>query len=135
MHDCTESFLIDENISPRPQKYEQIEEWFRSFNCQPLPLVTILASPLLWQYEKKSVCYIWLTYSFSHGSLTHLLSNLFLKIFLGLFVEMEHKGLRVFIIYSLGLALGALFHSVVNPCTPLCGSSGGMCVSYWALNK
>lgn len=149
MHDCTESFLIDENIPTRPQTYEQIEEWFRSFNCQPLPLVTIittiievayfmylrglpgdyndniLASPLLWRYERKSVWYIWITYSFCHGSVTHLLSNLFLKVFLGLFVEMEHKWLRVLIIYSLGVALGALFHSVVNPCTPLCGSSGG----------
>ena len=85
----------------------------------------ILASPLLWRYERKSVWYIWITYSFCHGSVTHLLSNLFLKVFLGLFVEMEHKWLRVLIIYSLGVALGALFHSVVNPCTPLCGSSGG----------
>ena len=85
----------------------------------------ILASPLLWRYENKSLWYIWITYSFCHGSLTHLLSNLFLKVFLGLFVEMEHKWLRVLIIYVLGVALGALFHSVVNPCSPLCGSSGG----------
>ena len=49
-----------------------------------------------------------------------------LQILTGLFVEFEHKWVRMSIIYVIGVCSGSLLHSVVNPCKPLCGASGGI---------
>lgn len=107
-------YLIDVNIT-NEDRFTQIEEWFRSFNCWPLPLVTIvfciveivyyvyltvqpdtynselLASDLIWKSDVRYEAWRWFTYSLCHGSATHLGLNITLQILIGIFVEFEHK--------------------------------------------
>ena len=48
-------------------------------------------SPYIWKPELRSDWWRWFTYSWCHGSKTHLTMNLALQILLGIFVEFEHK--------------------------------------------
>jgi len=121
---CIDDFLISDD-GTKDERYSQIEEWFRAFNCWPLPLVTICAavieivyftqlyatenmndsllkSPLIWKATHRKDFWRWFTYSFCHGSILHLVLNLICKILLGIFVEFEHKWVRTLIIYVLG---------------------------------
>jgi len=130
------------------EKYEK-EEWLRDYSCWPLPLVTIISvsielyffisfssgenyskqlinSEYLWTAEHKSEWHRWFTYSFLHSGSRHLFFNLTIQIILGLFVEFEHKWVRMAFIYSIGVASGALMHSVMDPVRSLCGASGGI---------
>jgi len=92
-----------------------ILEWLRGFSIWPLPLLTIstvalelgfylhflmspneytnnlLDSNLLFRQDKKTEIWRWFTYSFCHADAVHLLSNLISQLFLGLFLEIEHK--------------------------------------------
>ncbi|KAJ3651116.1 hypothetical protein Zmor_017174 [Zophobas morio] len=64
----------------------------------------------------------YLTYMFVHKDFLHLISNLFLQIFCGNFLEKNQGWWRVFVIYFAGVVAGSLgdpIHSVV-------GASGGV---------
>ena len=51
----------------------------------------LLDSNLLFRQDKKTEIWRWFTYSFCHADAVHLLSNLISQLFLGLFLEIEHK--------------------------------------------
>jgi len=111
--------LIDKNLkhNNEDERFIQIEEWMRGFSIWPLPLLTITAiaveiivfinysmysmsnnymhnvmnGRLLFLQETKSEYWRWFTYSFVHANALHLLSNVISKLFLGLYLEIEHK--------------------------------------------
>ena len=116
---CTNNYLVDPGVKS-DSRYAQIEEWFRSFNCWPMPLVTIvfctieiayyaylmqlpdvynnelLRSDLIWKSNVRSDSWRWFTYSFCHGGKMHLTMNVALQFMLGLYVEFEHKVKYIF---------------------------------------
>ena len=75
--------------------------------------------------SKKEEYYRWFTYSFLHANTSHFVNNLVMQVLLGLLLEMEHKSVRILIIYVFGCIVGALFHSLFS-CHPLVGASGGI---------
>ena len=109
------SYLVDLSATKSYEANAQIEEWFRGYNCWPLPLVTIvfctweiyyyfllasqsdvynnllLQSPFIWKPESRDELWRWFSYSLCHGSATHLGMNAALQVLLGIFIEFEHK--------------------------------------------
>ena len=73
------------------------ETWSDSYNDR------LMRNTLIWRHSKKNEIYPWFTYSFLHANASHLAGNLVLQIVLGLLLEMEHKSVRIFIIYVAGV--------------------------------
>lgn len=56
----------------------------------------------------------------------HLLSNLFIQLFLGILLELVNNWWRVVLVYLAGVLAGSLGTSIVNPNSYLAGASGGV---------
>lgn len=71
--------------------------------------------------------YVILTSIFVHGSLTHLLSNIFVMVFFGMAVEKELGWRKMTVIFFLGAAAGDLLSLTVYPFDSIAvGASAGI---------
>ena len=71
--------------------------------------------------------YVILTSIFAHGSLTHLLSNIFVMLFFGMAVEKELGWRKMTVIFFLGAAAGDLLSLTVYPFDSIAvGASAGI---------
>lgn len=85
-----------------------------------------LNSSLIYNPDKKSQLWRFFTYSFLHGGILHLLSNIILLIIFGITLETVHKAHRVAPIFFCGVIAASLSVSVFDPKSYLLGSSGGV---------
>ena len=60
-----------------------------------------------------------------HVNHQHLLMNIFLQLFVGLFLEMTHGTKKLAIVYIFGVISGSLATSVFDQTVYLAGASGG----------
>lgn len=88
----------------------------------PVPL----CSALIFNSEYRYQAWRYITYSFVHGGLDHVLINMCLLILVGLSLEMSNAWWRVALVYTLGLLSGSLAQAVIKPGTFLAGASGGV---------
>ena len=65
------------------------------------------------------------TYQFIHANLSHLIVNMLSQLFIAAALEIVHGPIRIGIIYTLGVVLGACFHMMIDG-TYLVGASGGV---------
>ena len=64
-------------------------------------------------------------HGFVHNSWSHLLSNVFTQLLVGLPLELSHSSWRVAIVYLFGIIYGGLGREVFgNSGVPLAGASG-----------
>ena len=65
------------------------------------------------------------TYSFVHSDIGHLLTNSILQLFFGVPLELSHSSWRVALVYFLGIAFGGLGRDYFTSSkTVLAGASG-----------
>ena len=67
---------------------------------------------------------------FVHAGYSHLLGNVLLQLLFGLPIELVHGPLRVGVIYTFGVACGALACAVFDPYSSVGGASGGVYCVY-----
>ena len=80
------------------------------------------------QYEctdTRSEAWRWFSYTFSHSSWTHLLSNLFVFVALGLMLDVANREIDFLMIYVFSAVGGALLHGAMWT-SGLVGSSGAV---------
>ena len=65
-----------------------------------------------------------------HAGYSHLLGNVLLQLLFGLPIELVHGPLRVGVIYTFGVACGALACAVFDPYSSVGGASGGVYCVY-----
>ncbi|XP_056640524.1 rhomboid-related protein 1-like [Diorhabda sublineata] len=86
----------------------------------------IIGKHLLFDPNKKSEVWRFVTYMFVHIGYTHLVTNLIVQLALGIPLEMVNKWWRVLTIYFLGGIAGSLAHCVIESNIRLGGASGGV---------
>lgn len=67
----------------------------------------------------------WLTYQFTHSGLSHMCSNLFILLLVGVPAESFQGGVRVAIVFNAGVVAAALLHFGSTPHSSMLGMSGG----------
>ncbi|MGL4382268.1 MAG: rhomboid family intramembrane serine protease, partial [Bacilli bacterium] len=75
---------------------------------------------------KQFQIYRLVTYSFVHGSLLHLGSNMLSLYYLTMIIFNFVKKKQAYIIYSVAVIISALAAIIINPNTALVGTSGGV---------
>ncbi|XP_066494840.1 rhomboid-related protein 2 [Tiliqua scincoides] len=86
----------------------------------------ILDSPLTYSPDKRKEAWRFVSYMLVHAGVEHILGNLLLQLFLGIPLEMVHKGHRVGLVYIAGVIGGSLASSICDPHLALVGASGGV---------
>lgn len=86
----------------------------------------ILESPLIYNPAKRQEAWRFISYMLLHAGVQHILGNLIMQLFLGIPLEMVHKGLRVGLVYLAGVIAGSLASSIFDPLRYLVGASGGV---------
>lgn len=66
----------------------------------------------------------WLSYAFAHAGWDHVLTNIILQCFFGLYLEVINGPKRVMAVYGCGVLAGSLASSICDPATNLVGASG-----------
>ncbi|XP_060114599.1 rhomboid-related protein 2 isoform X2 [Heteronotia binoei] len=87
---------------------------------------SIWDSPFTYRPDKRKEAWRFLSYMLVHAGIEHILGNLFLQLFLGIPLELVHKGHRVGLVYMAGVIAGSLASSVCDPHHGLVGASGGV---------
>ncbi|XP_015264664.1 PREDICTED: rhomboid-related protein 2 [Gekko japonicus] len=87
---------------------------------------SIWDSPFTYRPDKRQEAWRFLSYMLVHAGIQHILGNLFLQLFLGIPLELVHKGHRVGLVYMAGVIAGSLASSVCDPLHGLVGASGGV---------
>jgi rhomboid-related protein 1/2/3 len=85
-----------------------------------------ISSVFIYDPNKRSEVWRFITYMFVHVGAFHLFVNLLIQIILGIPLEMVHKWWRVLLIYFAGVLAGSLATSIVDPTVRLAGASGGV---------
>ncbi|KAG5892778.1 hypothetical protein JTB14_007993 [Gonioctena quinquepunctata] len=80
---------------------------------------------LLWDAEKKSEFWRYVTYMFVHIGYQHIIVNLVVQILLGVPLEMVNRSWKILHLYFLGGITGCLAHAVIDG-NRLGGASGGV---------
>lgn len=75
---------------------------------------------------KRSEIWRFLSYMLIHSSLSHLISNVLMQIFLGASLQIMHNWWRILLVYFAGGLAGCLGNSFFTPDGNLCGSSAGV---------
>ncbi|KAJ6650836.1 hypothetical protein lerEdw1_002884 [Lerista edwardsae] len=88
--------------------------------------VGIWESPLTYQPKKREEVWRFVSYMLVHAGVEHILGNLVLQLFLGIPLELVHKGHRVGLVYIAGVIGGSLASSICDPSEALVGASGGV---------
>ncbi|XP_075706637.1 rhomboid-related protein 2 [Rhinoderma darwinii] len=86
----------------------------------------ITKSPLIYRPDKREEAWRFVSYMLVHAGVQHIIGNLFLQLFLGIPLEMVHKGHRVGLVYIAGVIGGSLASSIFDPHLALVGASGGV---------
>ncbi|KAG8588139.1 hypothetical protein GDO81_005887 [Engystomops pustulosus] len=86
----------------------------------------ITKSPFIYRPDKREEAWRFLSYMLVHAGVQHIIGNLFLQLFLGIPLEMVHKGHRVGLVYIAGVIGGSLASSIFDPHLALVGASGGV---------
>ncbi|XP_056416566.1 rhomboid-related protein 2 [Hyla sarda] len=86
----------------------------------------ITNSPFIYRPDKREEAWRFLSYMLVHAGVQHIIGNLFLQLFLGIPLEMVHKGHRVGLVYIAGVIGGSLASSIFDPRLALVGASGGV---------
>uniref|UniRef100_A0A8D0GAT8 Rhomboid-related protein 2 n=1 Tax=Sphenodon punctatus TaxID=8508 RepID=A0A8D0GAT8_SPHPU len=86
----------------------------------------IWESPFIYRPNKREEAWRFISYMLVHAGVEHILGNLVLQLFLGIPLEMVHKGHRVGLVYLAGVLGGSLASSVCDPQHALVGASGGV---------
>ncbi|KAM4044752.1 rhomboid-related protein 2 isoform 1-T2 [Anomaloglossus baeobatrachus] len=86
----------------------------------------ITKSPFIYRPDKREEAWRFVSYMLVHAGVQHIIGNLFLQLFLGIPLEMVHKGHRVGIVYIAGVLGGSLASSIFDPHLALVGASGGV---------
>lgn len=85
-----------------------------------------IANAMIYDPKRRYQAWRFLSYMFVHVGPLHLVVNLVVQLFLGIPLEMVHRGWRVLIIYFAGVLAGSLATSIVDPSVMLAGASGGV---------
>eukprot|EP00092_Neocalanus_flemingeri_P058212 GFUD01069329.1.p1 GENE.GFUD01069329.1~~GFUD01069329.1.p1 ORF type:complete len:673 (+),score=125.66 GFUD01069329.1:195-2213(+) len=83
-------------------------------------------SYLIYNPNRKSEVWRYLTYSLVHSGLFHVSFNILVQLVLGIPLEMVHGAWRVGAVYLSGIFAGSLWTSVLKPGVFLSGASGGV---------
>lgn len=83
-------------------------------------------SPLTYKPDMRKEAWRFVSYMLVHAGVEHILGNLVLQLFLGIPLEMVHKGHRVGLVYIAGVIGGSLASSICDPREALVGASGGV---------
>jgi len=83
-------------------------------------------SYLIYNPNKRSEVWRYLTYSLVHSGLFHVSFNILVQLVLGIPLEMVHGAWRVGAVYLSGIFAGSLWTSVLKPGVFLSGASGGV---------
>ncbi|CAJ0963410.1 unnamed protein product [Ranitomeya imitator] len=83
-------------------------------------------SPFIYRPDKREEAWRFASYMLVHAGVQHIIGNLFLQLFLGIPLEMVHKGHRVGLVYIAGVLGGSLASSIFDPHLALVGASGGV---------
>ncbi|XP_040280390.1 rhomboid-related protein 2 [Bufo bufo] len=86
----------------------------------------ITNSPFIYRPDKREEAWRFVSYMLVHAGVQHIIGNLFLQLFLGIPLEMVHKGHRVGLVYIAGVIGGSLASSIFDPHLGLVGASGGV---------
>ncbi|KAM6218872.1 rhomboid-related protein 2 [Rhynchocyon petersi] len=86
----------------------------------------ILESPLIYSPAKREEAWRFISYMLVHAGVQHIVGNLIMQLFLGIPLEMVHKGHRVGLVYLAGVIAGSLASSIFDPLKYLVGASGGV---------
>ncbi|XP_066430837.1 rhomboid-related protein 2 [Eleutherodactylus coqui] len=86
----------------------------------------ITNSPFIYRPDKREEAWRFVSYMLVHAGVQHIIGNLFLQLFLGIPLEMVHKGHRVGLVYIAGVIGGSLASSIFDPRLALVGASGGV---------
>lgn len=86
----------------------------------------ITNSPFIYLPDKREEAWRFVSYMLVHAGVQHIIGNLFLQLFLGIPLEMVHKGHRVGLVYIAGVIGGSLASSIFDPHLALVGASGGV---------
>ncbi|XP_073526691.1 rhomboid-related protein 2 [Phyllobates terribilis] len=86
----------------------------------------IANSPFIYRPDKREEAWRFASYMLVHAGVQHIIGNLFLQLFLGIPLEMVHKGHRVGLVYIAGVLGGSLASSIFDPHLALVGASGGV---------
>ncbi|XP_077976312.1 rhomboid-related protein 2-like isoform X2 [Styela clava] len=84
-----------------------------------------VASPLIFSPFHREEVWRFFTYMFLHAGLSHILTNSFIQLLVGIPLELVHGSLRVMGIYMIGIIAGSLGSSVFDVGAYLVGASGG----------
>ena len=85
-----------------------------------------VCSKLIFNPYKRWALWRFVSYSFVHAGLEHMIVNMSLQLLVGVILEMSNGWFRVFIIYTAGVLSGSLGTSIFRPCNYLAGASGGV---------
>ncbi|XP_073703705.1 rhomboid-related protein 2 [Garra rufa] len=88
--------------------------------------VGIWESPLTYKPEQREEAWRFLSYMFVHAGVEHIMGNMIMQLFLGIPLEMVHKGFEVGMVYMAGVLAGSLASSIFDPYSALVGASGGV---------
>lgn len=83
-----------------------------------------------WIYSPKLVCnfaepWRYVTYSFLHADLMHIVSNMIIFMLVCPLLELAHDSLRPMLVYFVGVVLGSFLSGIWSPNSMLVGASGG----------
>ncbi|OCT94367.1 rhomboid, veinlet-like 2 L homeolog isoform X1 [Xenopus laevis] len=83
-------------------------------------------SPFIYRADKREEAWRFISYMMVHAGVQHIIGNLALQLFLGIPLELVHKGHRIGLVYVAGVIGGSLASSVFDPRLALVGASGGV---------
>ncbi|KAL1259725.1 hypothetical protein QQF64_010302 [Cirrhinus molitorella] len=86
----------------------------------------IWESPLTYKPEQREEAWRFVSYMFVHAGVEHIAGNLLMQLFLGIPLELVHKGFEVGMVYMAGVIAGSLASSIFDPYSALVGASGGV---------
>ncbi|XP_063813259.1 rhomboid-related protein 2 [Pseudophryne corroboree] len=83
-------------------------------------------SPFIYRPDKREQAWRFISYMLVHAGVQHIIGNLLLQLFLGIPLELVHKGHRIGLVYLAGVIGGSLASSIFDPYLALVGASGGV---------
>ncbi|XP_053310553.1 rhomboid-related protein 2 [Spea bombifrons] len=86
----------------------------------------VMNSPFIYRFDKREEAWRFVSYMLVHAGVQHIIGNLFLQLFIGIPLEMVHKGHRIGLVYIAGVIGGSLASSIFDPNKHLVGASGGV---------
>ncbi|KAI2655091.1 Rhomboid-related protein 2 [Labeo rohita] len=86
----------------------------------------IWRSPLTYKPEQREEAWRFISYMFVHAGVEHIMGNMLMQLFLGIPLELVHKGFEVGMVYMAGVLAGSLASSIFDPYSALVGASGGV---------